>query len=81
MTSIYFHGIPLSDIATDEGEVVDSLRMNAMYRLYHDCTIIAKDGEEVKFNYVASESDPFVEPHDYNTDVNRTATTGFKVAD
>lgn len=65
---------------TDEGEVVDSLRANAMYRLNHDCTIIAKNGEEVNFNYVASESDPYVEPVDYNSHVDNTTSADFKTA-
>ena len=65
---------------TDEGEVVDSLRANAMYRLNHDCTIIAKNGEEVNFNYVASESDPYVEPVDYNISVDNTTSVDFKIA-
>ena len=81
MTSIYFHGIPLSDLVNDEGEVVDSLRANAMYRLNHDCTIISKNGEEVKFNYIASESDPYVEPIDYSLSVDNTTSTGFKIAE
>ena len=70
----------MSNIINSEGEVVDYLRENAMYRLNHDCTIIASGGEAVKFNYVAGEADPYVEQVDYNAQVDKTTTSNFKTA-
>ena len=52
-----------------------------MFRLGHDCTIVCKDGQTVKFTYDASKVVAYHSPTDYNSSaVDKSATTGFNSA-
>ena len=77
LTKIKFHGISKDDISDGSGKITDEkILTTGLFRLNKNCTIITKDGSQLKYTYRSGETKPYNPPYEYSA--NLTAVSDFK---